>query len=142
MPLQFSVNASVDGRKTGNDQEKIHAQEAASRQRKLETVTSGGRGAKGGREGNENANQIVSHGNEKSTSNAGESESEVQRVTTEEVMEAETKAISSADADAELVDKEAVANLSSLETTSRRNCKNERKDEQANDGANVRAQER
>ena len=68
----------------------------------------------------------------------------MQRVTTEEVMEAETKAISSADADAdvELVAKEAVANLSSLKTTSRRNCKNKRKDEQANDGANERAQER
>ena len=65
-------------------------------------------------------------------------------MTTEEVMEAETKAISSADADAdvELVAKEAVANLSSLKTTSRRNCKNKRKDEQANDGANERAQER
>ena len=113
MPLQLSVNVTIDGRKTGNDQEKIHAQEAASWQRKMETVTSGGGGgARGGGVGNENANQIVSHGNEKSTSNAGESESEVQRVTTEEVMEAETKAISSADADAESVDIEAVQNLS------------------------------
>ena len=68
----------------------------------------------------------------------------MQRVTTEEVMEAETKAISSADADAdvELVAKEAVANLSRFKKTSRRNCENERKDEQANDGANERAQER
>ena len=63
MPLQLSVNATIDGRKTGNDQEKIHAQEAASRQRKMETVTSGRGGeARGGGEGNENANQIVSHG--------------------------------------------------------------------------------
>ena len=102
----------------------------------------GGGAIGGGGEGNENANQIVSHGNEKSTSNAGESESEVQRVTTEEVMEAESKAISSADADAESVDKEAVANLSCFKKTSRKNCENERKDEQANDGANERAQGR